>query len=74
MAASRNRSDYSGRRPNSARPLFTVRVVLILHLTVVIGCIVGWLVTAAGHGIAEAILAGLSAAGAAMVYSHKLIA
>ena len=55
-------------------PLLSQRAVLVLIAALVIGIAIGTLAYLAGHHIAAAVLAGLTASGAAVLGLNKLIA
>lgn len=53
--------------------LFTIRTALIMLLAVIIGLIVGLLMVAAGHNLAEAVLAGLGSGAGTLAVAPTLI-
>lgn len=59
---------------NDNRVSLTLRSALVLLLGVIAGAVAGALTYAARRSLAEAVLAGLGAAGAAVLFFDRLIA
>jgi hypothetical protein len=62
------------RSTNDSRVSLTLRSALVLLLGLIAGAAAGALTYAARHSLAEAVLASLGAAGAAVLFFDRLIA
>lgn len=57
----------------SRPPLFTLRTLVILIVSLLVGVATGWLTYLGSPHVPAAVLAGLAACGACMVGLHQLV-